>query len=107
MRAGKLDRTIVIERATTTVDEYGTPAEGWTTVATVRAQRVKLTTEEFIRAFGSASEAVAVFRIRYVDGLTTADRITCDGETYDLKGIEPIGRRQGLELRAISAASGA
>lgn len=103
MRAGKLDRIIVIERVTTTVDEYGTPIEGWTTIATVRAQRVKLSTEEYLRAFGSTAEAAAVFRIRHLDGLTLADRITCDGETFDLKGIEPLGRREGLELRCIAA----
>lgn len=103
MKAGLLDRIITIERVTTTVDEYGTPVEGWTTVATIRAQRVKLTTEEFLRAFGSAQEAVAVFRIRHMDGLTLADRITCEGETFDLKGVKPIGRREGLELRCIAS----
>ncbi len=103
MKAGKLDRIITVQRVTTTVNEYGTPVEGWTTVATIRAQRVKLTTEEFLRAFGSTSEAVAVFRIRHMDGLTLADRITCEGETFDLKGIEPIGRREGLELRCIAS----
>jgi len=105
MRAGKLDKIITIGRVTNTVDDFGTPQEGWATVATVRAQRVKLTTEEFLRAFGSTSEAVAVFRIRHIDGLTLADRITCDDEAFDLKGIEPIGRRQGLELRCVAAGS--
>jgi SPP1 family predicted phage head-tail adaptor len=103
MKAGLLDRIITVERVGTSVDAYGTPVEGWTTVATVRAQRVRLTTEEFLRAFGSTSEAVAVFRIRHMDGLALADRITCEGETFDLKGIEPIGRREGLELRCIAA----
>lgn len=103
MRAGKLDKTIVISRVTTTVDEYGTPVEGLATVATVRAQRVKLTTEEFLRAFGNSSEAVAVFRVRHIDGLTLADRITCEGEAFDLKGIEPLRRRQDLELRCIAS----
>ena len=103
MRAGKLDRTIVIQRVTSTVDDYGTPVEGLTTVATVRGQRVKLTIAEQLRAFGSVSDTVSVFRIRHMDGLTTADRITCDGETFDLKGIEPLGRREGLELRCIAS----
>lgn len=103
MRAGKLDKSLTIERVTTTVDEFGTPTEGWATVAAVRAQRVKLSTEEFLRAFGSNAEAVAVFRIRHLDGLTLADRITCDGQSYDLKGIEPLGRREGLELRCIAS----
>lgn len=103
MRAGKLDRTIVIERVTSTVDDYGTPVEDWANVATVRAQRVKLNVDEQLRAFGNASEAVAIFRIRHIDGLTLADRISCDGETFDLKGMEPIGRRQGIELRCVAA----
>lgn len=103
MRAGRLDRIITIQRVGTTVDDYGTPVEGWTTVATVRAQRVKLTMEEFLRAFGSTSEAVAVFRVRHMDDLTLADRITCEGETFDLKSIEPLGRREGLDLRCIAA----
>lgn len=103
MKAGLLDRIITVERVTTTVDDYGTPVEGWTTVATIRAQRVKLTTEEFLRAFGSTSEAIAVFRIRHMDGLTLADRITCEGQSYDLKAVEPLGRREGLELRCIAA----
>lgn len=103
MRAGKLDRIITIERVATTVDDNGTPVEGWTLVASVRAQRVKLTTEEFLRAFGSTQEAVAIFRIRHLDGLTLADRLTCEGETFDLKGIEPLGRREGLELRCIAS----
>lgn len=107
MKAGKLDRTITIDRVTTTVDEYGTPVEGWANVATVRAQRVKLTTDEFLRAFGTTSEAIAVFRIRHMDGLTLADRVTCDGETFDLKAVEPLGRREGLELRCVAQGAGA
>ncbi len=103
MRAGKLDRIITIERATTTVDEYGTPVEGWATIATVREQRVKLSTEEFLRAFGNTSESAAVFRVRHLDGLSTGDRVRYQGSTFDLKGIEPIGRREGLELRCIAA----
>ncbi len=102
MRAGRLDKTLTISRVTTTVDEYGTPVEGWATVATVRAQRVRLNVEEQLRAFGNASEAVAVFRVRHMDGLTLADRITCDGEIFDLKGIEPLGRREGMDLRCVA-----
>lgn len=103
MKAGRLDRIITVERVTTTVDDYGTPIEGWATVATIRAQRVRLTTEEYLRAFGSTSDAVAVFRVRHMDGLTLADRITCEGEAFDLKAIEPLGRREGLELRCIAS----
>ncbi len=103
MRAGKLDRIIVIERAATTVDEYGTPTEGWSTVATMRAELIQSSVAEFIRAYGATTDTIAIFRIRYLDGVTLADRVTYAGRPYDLKEVKEIGRRKGLELRCIAA----
>ncbi|TPJ53172.1 head-tail adaptor protein, partial [Mesorhizobium sp. B2-6-7] len=54
MRAGKLDRELVIERATTTIDEYGNTIEAWAPLATMRAQLVTASTEEFQRAYGAS-----------------------------------------------------
>lgn len=102
MRAGQLDRIITIQRVTTTVDDYGTPVEGWAIVATVRGHRVHMNREEFAAAYGQGSQALTTFRIRHLDGLTLADRLTCDGETFDIKGIEPIGRREAMELRCVA-----
>lgn len=103
MRAGKLDQTIIIERATTVVDDYGTPTEGWATVATVRAQRLQSSTAEFIEAFGADFKSVVVFRIRHLDGLTLADRITHAGTAFNLVEIKPLGRREGIELRCTAS----
>lgn len=103
MRAGKLDRTITIERSTTTVDEYGTPSPAWTKLATVRAQRIQSSTEEFMRGFGASSEAAVVFRIRFMEGLTLADRVKEGAAIFDLKEIKEIGRREALELRCMAA----
>jgi len=103
MRGGKLDKVIRIERAATTVDAYGTPQETWAELATVRAELVQATTEEFIRSFGASSETAVVFRIRHMDGVTLADRVTYDGRAYDLKEAKELGRREGLELRCIAS----
>lgn len=102
MRAGKLTKTLTIERATTTVDAYGTPAESWATIAVVRGQLIQSSTEEFMRNFGASSEIAAVFCIRYRDGIKVADRITCDGITYDLKEVKELGRREWLDLRVVA-----
>lgn len=102
MRAGRLDRTISIERVTTTVDDFGTPVSGWATVAIVRAQRIQATTEEFMRAFGASSETAVIFRIRHMDGLTLADRVKDGSAIFDLKEIKELGRREGLELRTVA-----
>jgi len=103
MRAGKLDKTIMIARATTVVDDYGTPSEGWATVATVRAQLVQSSAEEFMRAHGADGASVAIFRIRYLDGLVLADRVTHAGTAFNVEEIKEIGRRRALELRCTAA----
>lgn len=103
MRAGKLDKTITIDRLGTSVDAYGTTTEGWTLVATARAQLVQGSTAEFLASYGSKTETVAVFRIRHLDGLHPDDRITHGGVVYDLKEVKELGRRQGLELRCVAS----
>ncbi|CAN7437414.1 phage head closure protein [Neorhizobium sp. LjRoot104] len=102
MRAGKLDKTITIQRSGLTVDDYGTETEGWNDVATVRAQLVQQSTEEFMRSFGSSSEMAVIFRVRYRDDLTPSDRITYQGQAYDVKEIKELGRREGLDLRCVA-----
>jgi SPP1 family predicted phage head-tail adaptor len=100
MRAGKLDRTITIERYTETLDEYGNPGgQSWSTLATLRAQIIEASTEEFQRAYGASSETAIIFRVRFMDGVTLADRVSYDGKAHNLVEVKEIGRRRGLELR--------
>lgn len=103
MRAGNLDRIITIDRVTTVVDDYGTPVEGWATVATLRAELIQSSAQEFIRAYGATTDTIAIFRTRFLDGVTTADRVTYASRAYDVKEIKEIGRRAGLELRCIAS----
>ncbi|WP_265519491.1 phage head closure protein [Nitratireductor luteus] len=102
MRAGKLDRTISIERLTETVTPTGSVVIAWTNLATVRAEVVTQSASEFLTGFGEAESGTIVFRIRYLAGITTADRVSYAGAPYDLKEVTEIGRRRGLELRAVA-----
>lgn len=101
MRAGKLDRTIVIQIPTTTVDDYGTPVETWATLATIRAEMLQSTAKEWQRDYGASSETAIIFRVRYLANVALPCRIVHNGETYDLKETKEIGRRRVLELRCI------
>lgn len=103
MRAGKLDRIIAIERFTSTVDEYGTVVETWTPVATVRAELIQSTVQEFMQAYGETAQTAVVFRVRFRDDIAVDDRVTYASRAYDLKEIKELGRREGLELRCIAA----
>ncbi|MBX9452644.1 MAG: phage head closure protein [Mesorhizobium sp.] len=102
MRAGKLDRAITIERKTETVTPSGSVVTAWTNIATVRAEIVQQSASEFLTGFGEAETGTIIFRIRYLAGITTADRITYEGTAYNIKEIAEIGRRRGLELRAVA-----
>lgn len=102
MRAGKLDRSITIERLTETVSDTGGVASAWTTTATIRAEIVNQTASEFLTGYGEAEAGTIVFRIRYRADITTADRITYAGRQFNIKEVAEIGRRRWLELRAIS-----
>ena len=47
MRAGNLDRVIIIQRATTVIGLAGTPVETWAAIATLRAQLIETTTDPY------------------------------------------------------------
>ena len=99
MRAGKLDQTIVIERRQDSLGPYGEQHVTWLPVATMRAQIVKGSTEEFIRGQGATTETSIVFRMRWLDGLTTEHRVTYDCAAYSIREIKELGRRRGLDIR--------
>jgi head-tail adaptor len=100
MRSGNLDREITVQSSTTVIGDDGTPAVTWATVATLRAQRIEATTDEYIRSYGASTERIMVFRTRYIDGVTGADQIVFEGQPFVIKQIKEIGRRKALEFRA-------
>jgi SPP1 family predicted phage head-tail adaptor len=99
MRAGKLDRTITIQSLTTGVDDYGTPTEAWTDVATVRAELIQAGTEEFLAGYGESDRTAVIFRTRWRVDVTTDQRIMFGTKSLNIREIKEIGRRRGLELR--------
>lgn len=102
MKSGKLIHLIEIERATETVNGYGTPARTWSLVVTLRAEIVRRTAEEFLREQGAATNELITFRTRYLDGILTSDRVMYDGRAFDIREVAPIGWRQGMELRCVA-----
>lgn len=98
MRAGKLDRTLVLQRLARTVSAAGTVSSDWTHLATVRAELVNSAVTEAGTGYGEADNSALVFRIRYRGDLTTEDRVLYAGRALDLTGILELGRRRALEL---------
>jgi SPP1 family predicted phage head-tail adaptor len=106
MRAGLLNKTILIERSSTVIDDAGTPVPTWSTVVILRARVVDDSFAEFVRREGGATgNRTVVFMTWYVNNIRPDDRISYDGTTYDIDEISELKRRQGLLIRAVARAT--
>lgn len=103
MRAGRLDNVITIQRYKVVGDDgAGNQIREWFVLATMRAQLIKASTEEFARQYGITSDTMIVFRTHFIAGITPADRVVHDGLLHDIKEVKEIGRRKALEIRTVS-----
>ncbi|MCK9497108.1 MAG: phage head closure protein [Dehalococcoidia bacterium] len=98
MRAGRLDRRITLQRFTATQDAYGEPIETWADYVTVWARVEPLRGRERFEAQREHAEVDTRFHLRYRDDLTVEDRITYEGDLYDIEAILETGRHEGLEI---------
>lgn len=99
MRAGLLSHTIILQRASETVNAAGTVTTTWTDFAVLRAERVSNVFAEVARAYGEGDGADLVFRIRHFHGLTHRDRLIYRGQPYNITSIVELGQRKVMELR--------
>ncbi|MGY4499400.1 hypothetical protein ACVWYH_003331 [Bradyrhizobium sp. GM24.11] len=47
---------------------------------------------------GRVTDIVRTFRTRWLDGVTLENRVTYDGQQYQITQIKELGRRRGLDL---------
>lgn len=100
MRAGELDRRIVIEDLTDGKDDYGGKTEIWSNFATVWAKKIPMRGREYQAPAQVGAEVDTIFRIRWLAGVTTRMRINDDGQYYDIQYLAELGRREGLDILA-------
>lgn len=109
LAAGKLDRRIVLQRFSETRDAYNEPVKTWATLASRSASYEPLSDGERFRAGETAATASARFVIRWssaVSSLNSKDRLTFDGDTYEIVRVKEMGRREGLEITVAGRADG-
>lgn len=107
MKAGKLDRRIVIERATETRDGFNVPIKAWDELACVAASKEDVRDSERVASQEIGAEITTRFQIRYssdVADVDPRDRIRFEGRVYDIVARKEIGRRDGIELSAVARA---
>lgn len=100
MKAGALPERLTIERfAGTGRNDLGEAVETWTALRQMRAQLAEQTDGESAEGAGDVAATNLTFRMRYVAGVTVADRIAYAGRAFDILEIRELGRRGGLEIR--------
>jgi SPP1 family predicted phage head-tail adaptor len=102
MRFGTMDRRITIQRATLSANAYGERAETWGTLATVWAEvQYKVGGGESLQSDQVFSEQRVHFIIRYssdVSSVKPSDRVSYNGSSYQIEGVQEIGRGEGLRI---------
>lgn len=100
MKAGKLDRRILIQRPVPVRNETGEQITGWVDVATVWASFTRKSGREEQRAEQRSNRQDAEIEIRYRPGITPTMCVVHDGERWEIDdvGESGEGRRDGLLL---------
>ncbi len=97
-----MDRRITIQRATLSANPYGERAETWGTLATVWAEvQYKVGGREAVQSDQLYSRQPVHFIIRYssdVSSVRPSDRVSYNGDIYEIEGVQEIGRGEGLRI---------
>lgn len=104
MKAGQLDRRVQFLRSGEIDDgvqvrpgpfaQHGNP---------VWASKRPVSDGERFRSDQTRFDGTDRFQIRwstFAAGITTKDRLVCEGATYAIAGLKEIGRREGVEITA-------
>ena len=99
-----LDTPIALQYFTTSADSYGGLTKTWTTYESPRARVEYAATGSGEDYMGHVNLSVlrVEFTIRWVPSRTVSvkDRIVYDGENYDIRKIEQLGRNRFLKITA-------
>lgn len=107
---GSLDRRIRVHRAAIVRNAHGDDVDGYTPGSTLWASAKPGGGRERLVSAQTAAEAPMVFRIRWqpaLADLSPSDRIEYpagSGRMYDISSVDEIGRREGLEIAAMTKA---
>jgi SPP1 family predicted phage head-tail adaptor len=101
MQGGRLDRTITLQRSTSTRSTSGEMVDSWSTVAIVPAQKIEARGDERFSGEQMVGSVNRSFRIRWsndVKGITAQWRLVFEGVTHEISAVREIGRRIGIEI---------
>jgi SPP1 family predicted phage head-tail adaptor len=107
MKASGRNWQITLQRATTAQDDTGQEIETWSTLATPYASWRRASARETLAAAEVSAAVTDIFETLWSSAygdLTSRDRLTFNGRTYDIIGTYMIGYREGLGITAAARA---
>jgi len=93
MRIGTLRHKVEIQALTVTEDAIGNQVEEWTKVADVWAAVEPLQGDEKLAAAYIQAETTHKVTIRYLAGITPANRLLFDGRTLEIESVRNLEER--------------
>ena len=102
LQSGRLDRRVDINSVSVAQDVNGAPITTYPLLATVPCARWYLNGTETDVGDGSTQQVLTgvKFMLRWRSDVTSNMTLTCEGATFNITGIEEIGRREGLLIYA-------
>jgi SPP1 family predicted phage head-tail adaptor len=100
MRAGATDRRIIVEENTgATFNDFGERVENWTVFKLLWAEVQERGGREFFEEGQRYASRKVIFRIRpFYQHIRHDMRIRFDGDVFDIKSIQEIGRRGAMAI---------
>jgi SPP1 family predicted phage head-tail adaptor len=101
MDAGKMNHSILIQRAKVAYDSYNQPTQTWNTLVRVWAEMVTTGGGEFYAAQKIFAQTTAIFKTRYTTRIKVTDRVTWAGRTFDILALnDKDGTHEELQIVA-------
>ncbi len=94
-------RKIVIERFVSSQGQFGEPLRTWATHKTVYANIKPISGREVFGTDKDNSIRTVLFYMHFLKDISVKDRISYDGDKYDISYIREIGLRETLEVTGV------
>lgn len=101
MRAGLMDRVVTLQRVSTAPTDSGAVTETWADTVTLRAQLVSTAVEELNKSQGDVTNFAITIRTRWWHDFRLSDRLVYQNQIFNITQTKEIGRRRGIEIKAV------
>lgn len=100
-----MDRRVALQSRVSTPNAYNEPIYTYATYVTVWGEKIELSVEELLMSQQISAQTMVRVRIYYRAELSNTGRAIMDGQTYEMAGIQEIGRRDFslITLKAVQS----